>query len=289
MGAQIEMFRLAKKTKVYNSFNPSKLSRPSMNTIYNQIGCSYSVTRKADPNIALRLAQLLGVEEGKRYLDLACGSGNYTNALSLMGGSWCGVDISKIMLDQAKTKNTRIDWQLANANELPYKNKSFDGVICTLAIHHLQDVPAVFKEVGRVLKTGRFVIFTAFPAQMERYWLNYYFPEMMKNSRLKMPDEKFIVQALISAGFFVESQTQFQVSNQLQDLFLYSGKQRPALYLDSLVRTNISSFASDCSEAELSKGLHLLKEDLATGKFDQVAGNYNSDIGDYVFISSLLR
>ena len=36
----------------------------------------------------------------------------------------------------------------------------------------------------------------------------------------------------------------YELSDALQDLFLYSGKHRPALYLDPRIRAGISTFAA---------------------------------------------
>jgi hypothetical protein len=71
---------------------------------------------------------------------------------------------------------------------------------------------------------GRFVIFTDFPEQMERYWLCHYFPEMMQRSCPKMPSKELVLKSLQLAGFEIESIAPFFVTNQLQDLFLHSGK-----------------------------------------------------------------
>ncbi|MDX1580652.1 MAG: methyltransferase domain-containing protein [Alphaproteobacteria bacterium] len=38
--------------------------------------------------------------------------------------------------------------------KLPFADESFDGAVCALSIQYLQDAPAVFAEVGRVLKKG---------------------------------------------------------------------------------------------------------------------------------------
>ena len=53
--------------------------------IYNTIGKTYDTTRKADPEIAQKITRLLCVEPQKTYLDIGCGSGNYTGALNRLG------------------------------------------------------------------------------------------------------------------------------------------------------------------------------------------------------------
>ena len=227
---------------------------------------------------------MIEARTGSRFLDLACGTGNYANALASLGGSWFGCDISDVMIDQARAKNCEIDWKLGNADVLPYQSAFFDGGICVLAIHHFPDLLQTFQEVHRVLNQGAFVLFTAFPEQMQDYWLCHYFPEMMRSSTKQMPAQNLVTGALKSAGFEVEDVVPFQVTSELLDLFLYSGKARPNLYLDSAVRANISSFASRCSSAELNCGLQQLSSDIESGEFLKVASRYPSTHGDYAFV-----
>ncbi|MFD1121418.1 class I SAM-dependent methyltransferase [Methylophilus flavus] len=263
-----------------------------MQPLYDTIGLSYSQTRCADAAITATLAELLAVQAQGDYLDLACGSGNYTLALAALAGAWHGVDISETMIRQASAHrasqqhphHSSIHWQLGKANALPYANDFFDGVICTLAIHHFADLHQSFREVHRVMHEGRFVLFTAFPKQMRGYWLCHYFPQMMKRAIAQMPTEAAVTNALHAAGFEVERVVPFCVSNALEDLFLYSGKARPEQYLDPQVRANMSSFASLCCDTELAAGLQRLKQDIESGAFSQVADSYRIGQGDYAYV-----
>jgi len=72
--------------------------------------------------------------------------------------------------------------------------------------------------------------------------------------------------------------------NELQDLFLYSGKRRPELYLDPNVRKNISSFAKLAPRTELEQGLARLSIDLQTGAFVSIKARFATEAGDYAFI-----
>jgi len=255
-----------------------------MQPLYNVIGSTYRATRRADPAIARELARLLAVDESKTFLDLACGTGNYTIALELLGGNWHGVDVSAVMINQAQEANSRVKWQLSNADVIPCPSDFFDGVMCTLAIHHFPKLLDPFKEVHRVLKHGRFVIFTAFPDQMREYWLCHYFPDMMRSLIEHEPTEDLVVSSLKSAGFTIESINPFFVTNELQDLFLYSGKNRPEQYFDPVVRSNMSPFATRCSREELDKGLQRLRNDLDSGEFKNVLQEFESASGDYAYV-----
>jgi ubiquinone/menaquinone biosynthesis C-methylase UbiE len=255
-----------------------------MNSLYDLIGSTYTMTRRADSEITHELARLVGNEDGSRFLDLACGTGNYTSAIADSGGQWFGIDISEVMLKKAKERNHNIEWTVSRADSLPYQDRHFQGVICSLAIHHFPELISPFREVYRVLEKGNFVIFTAFPEQMQSYWLCHYFPEMMRRSIEKMPTKKSVISALEAANFEIEKITPFFVTNNLQDLFLYSGKERPNLYLDPGVRLNISSFATLCDANELEKGLYELQSDLMSGAFEQIAKKYSSTAGDYAYV-----
>lgn len=121
---------------------------------------------------------------------------------------------------------------------------------------------------------------------MRHYWLCHYFPEMMARSIEKMPSEPRIRAALSRSGFKSVTVTPFFVTNDLQDLFLYSGKHRPGLYLDPGVRANISSFANLVPAAELQDGLARLTADLRSGAFASVKAQYATEVGDYAYITA---
>lgn len=76
--------------------------------IYDKIGKTYDATRKADPIIAQKIFDLLKPTPNGVYLDLGCGSGNYTNALFSTGVKIEGIDVSQTMLSRAKNKYPNI-------------------------------------------------------------------------------------------------------------------------------------------------------------------------------------
>jgi ubiquinone/menaquinone biosynthesis C-methylase UbiE len=255
-----------------------------MQPLYNSIGATYGATRSADPAISQALARYVGAGPEGLFLDLGCGTGNYTCALAALGGHWHGLDVSSEMLKQAKAKSERVAWQHGSADELPYPDRTFAGVICTLAIHHFPNLHSSFLEIYRVLSAGRFIVFTAFPEQMRGYWLCHYFPQMMERSIEKMPAKAAVLGALHEAGFAIQDVIAFHVTNELQDLFLYSGKLRPHFYLDSSVRANISSFATLCPATELERGLSALRSDIEDGSFTRIAEHYATTAGDYAYV-----
>ena len=252
--------------------------------LYDQIGISYDSTRCADPCITQQLLEHLRFEPGAKYIDIACGSGNYTNAIAEKGAVMYGIDESSMMIDSAKIKNGAINWVKCSVEDLPFKDCSFNGAICTLAIHHFSSLRLAFHEVYRVLDHGRFVIFTSTKEQMQNYWLNEYFPNMMKDSIKQMPSLSSIKQSLSDEGFISVSTEVFNVSKELQDLFLYSGKYRPEMYLDSNVRAGISSFVNFSCENEVESGCNRIAIDIESRKINSIIQSYEKASGDYLFI-----
>lgn len=257
-----------------------------MTPLYDRIGGTYARSRRADPGITRTLARELRLASSGAYLDVACGTGNYTAALSALGGAWSAIDPSEVMLAQARQKSSPIAWARASAHALPFSNGVFDGAVCTLAIHHFPELERPFAEVRRTLRSGSFVIFTGLAEHMRHYWLCHYFPDMMARSIEQMPSEAQIGAALSRSGFNAVTVTPFFVTNELQDLFLYAGKHRPALYFDPVVRANISSFANLAQTAELDVGLARLTADLHSGAFAAVAARWDGEVGDYAFITA---
>jgi predicted TPR repeat methyltransferase len=68
---------------------------------YDKIGIGYNSTRQADPYLTERLLYHLQPKNNKLYLDIGCGTGNYTCALDDKGISFIGVEPSGEMLREA--------------------------------------------------------------------------------------------------------------------------------------------------------------------------------------------
>ncbi|MFA7330372.1 MAG: class I SAM-dependent methyltransferase [Candidatus Delongbacteria bacterium] len=114
----------------------------------------------------------LGDVRGQAVLDLGCGTGRHALWLAAQGAQVTALDFSPGMLEQARAKPgagaVRFlchDLRLA----LPLADDSFDQVVSGLVLEHLEDLPAVFREVARVLRpAGRVLASAMHPAMFER-------------------------------------------------------------------------------------------------------------------------
>lgn len=257
-----------------------------MNIKYDKIGTGYNATRQADPYLTERLLFLLKPENEKLYLDIGCGTGNYTSALAAKGVKIIGVEPSEKMLNEARASNKNIDWHQGTAEQIPAQDKAFDGIIATLTIHHWTDIKKAFIEISRVLSdNGRLVLFTSTAAQMKGYWLNHYFPAMLKASIAQMPSLNNIREATEAAKLTISSMEKYFIKDDLEDCFLYVGKNKPQYYFDENIRQGISSFSSLANIEEVKQGLAKLRNDIGNGDFEKVKASYENDLGDYLFIT----
>ncbi|GAA4272987.1 class I SAM-dependent methyltransferase [Aquimarina gracilis] len=253
---------------------------------YDVIGVNYNRTRKADPYLFERLYHLLSPSLHGTYLDIGCGTGNYTSKFAEKGFQCIGVDPSEEMLNKAKSQNKKVTWKIGKAENIDLPTESIDGVIASLTLHHWQDLTRGFSELNRVLKpNGKVIIFTATPAQMKGYWLNHYFPKMLIDSMIQMPSYEFIEACLTSNNLKIDNAENYFIQPDLQDLFLYSGKHNPKLYFDPSVRHGISSFSSLSNAEEVEKGLKKLEKDILSGESNSIIKKYENTKGDYLFMT----
>lgn len=243
------------------------------------------MTRKPDPYLVERLWHHLSPHKYGPYLDIGCGTGNYTIELHRKGLAFIGIDPSLAMLTQAQAKVASIDWKQGKAEQIPLASKSVYGVIASLTVHHWDDLNVGFQELNRVIKPNKkIVVFTSTADQMKGYWLNHYFPKMLEDSMQQMPEYVQVEQSLSFAGFEVTKTEIYEVKSDLKDLFLYSGKHNPSLYLNPQIRNGISSFSDLAHAKEVETGLEKLKRDIESGKIKEVVDRYQHEEGDYLYI-----
>ena len=101
------------------------------------------------------------ISPGLRVLELGCGDGTlWTDNLSLLPEdiSITLSDISSGMLRDARraigSSDTRFAFRAFDCRKIPCKDESFDLVIANHVLFYCDDIPAVLKEVRRVLAPG---------------------------------------------------------------------------------------------------------------------------------------
>lgn len=97
--------------------------------------------------------------QGKKCLDLGCGGGRYSIAMSMLGAeSVTGIDISKVAIEDAQKRAQSLN--ISNTHfidydgyELPFRDEEFDCVIWSGVIMHTANPRLAMQEVNRVTKS----------------------------------------------------------------------------------------------------------------------------------------
>ncbi len=113
--------------------------------------------------LAADMVKRIPVRPKGDVLELACGTGIVTQRLRERVDSnfrLVATDISEAMLAYARNKvKGKIDWRVADAAALSFKDETFGAVVCALGVMFVPDKPKLFSEMRRVLVEGGMLLF----------------------------------------------------------------------------------------------------------------------------------
>ncbi len=105
----------------------------------------------------------LDIGPGSHVLDAGCGGGGVTRLLAEAvgdAGQVTALDIEPPLLEAtqhllaASPISSRVQYEQASIDDLPFPDGTFDLVWCSRVIHHMPDMVAAVREIRRVLKPG---------------------------------------------------------------------------------------------------------------------------------------
>lgn len=118
---------------------------------YAIIGCTLQI-------VGEQLAEALDLRAGHKVLDVAAGNGNVTLAAARR---WCEVtstDYVQALLDRGRKRadadGFKIDFRIADAEQLPFEDNSFDAIVSTFGAMFSPDQESTTSEMLRVCKSG---------------------------------------------------------------------------------------------------------------------------------------
>ena len=114
-------------------------------------------------------ALLEAVQAGPQtvLLDVACGPGPVTALAAALGAQASGVDFSPAMIAEATRRNPALSFRVADAEALPFADRSFDAVVVNFGVHHFPFPQRALSEAYRVLRSGGRLAFTTWAAPSE--------------------------------------------------------------------------------------------------------------------------
>jgi SAM-dependent methyltransferase len=124
---------------------------------------------------AADLAARLPERDGLQVLELACGTGIVTRRLREAlpaSATLVATDLNEAMIDYARAAvpEPNIVWQQADAQALPFKDGSFDVVVCQFGFMFLPDKVQGFREARRVLRPGGVLLGAVWHSRDENPW-----------------------------------------------------------------------------------------------------------------------
>ena len=105
----------------------------------------------------VELVQLLAPQQHEKILDIGCGTGHLAAEVSKSGATVVGVDNDANMIERAKQHYQDLQFELADALNLPYKQE-FDAAFSNAVLHWVRPPEDAVDSIRRALKPGgRFV------------------------------------------------------------------------------------------------------------------------------------
>jgi ubiquinone/menaquinone biosynthesis C-methylase UbiE/8-oxo-dGTP pyrophosphatase MutT (NUDIX family) len=177
---------------------------------YAQQAATYDRTRSASPAVVRTMSTFLDPAEGRRLVDIAAGTGNYSKAMQSRGFDVIATDVEPAMLERSVQKIGAGRQVVADATELPFRDATFDCATLVLGLHHIRPPQAALAEARRVVRGGPLVVVGFAAEQVENLFVWDYFPGSRDIVPPENPPAEVFEQWAREAGFSpVEAKTFF--------------------------------------------------------------------------------
>ena len=136
--------------------------------VWNSGGAHYEKISQTIADAIEHCVIRLNPQAQERILDVATGTGWAARRLAARGAQVTGVDIGADLIEAAKSRASdeqlKIDFQIGDAESLPFENKTFDAVISTFGVMFVSKPEAAAAELSRVCKPGGRLALATWPS-----------------------------------------------------------------------------------------------------------------------------
>jgi SAM-dependent methyltransferase len=223
--------------------------------LYDSLGRSYTVTRRADPRIAAQIS--LAVAGFDAVVNIGAGTGSYEPAHTI-----AAIEPSQIMIGQRPAGAARAI--RAVAEYLPLRDNCADAALAVLTVHHWSDLAAGIAEMRRIARNRLVIVTWDADVFGEKFWLvSDYLPEARAaDAALAVPVDRLL--SLLADPVI----TPLPVPHDCADGFAAAFWRRPEAYLDPAVQAGMSLFTKT-GKAMVEAGLTRLAADLQSGRWQR--------------------
>ena len=123
----------------------------------------YALKNRWDPSHLKRIDRLIKIEPSDRVLEVGCGRGHLTKAISDRGTDIVGIDANPQAQEVAGNGLVK----RMDAESLDFDDATFDVIVSVHAIEHIPGLETALAEMGRVLRPGGHAVFV-YPAEPVR-------------------------------------------------------------------------------------------------------------------------
>jgi ubiquinone/menaquinone biosynthesis C-methylase UbiE len=250
------------------------MSPASRATDYDRIADRFDARYRNYAYEGLRetLLNFLGSQPAS-VLEVGCGTGHWLAVVSeaRLKPSPYGIDRSGPMLAHAAARSAKASAERprlvrARAEDLPWRDATFDRLFCVNALHHFTDRARFFAEARRVLRPGGGLLTVGMDPHTDRddWWVYQYFEETRAIDRERFARVRTLRGEISLAGF---AWTESLEAEHIEIV-------RPAseALVNSVVNPGFTSQLTVLSEEEFRRGSERLREanDAAGGELQLV-------------------
>jgi SAM-dependent methyltransferase len=165
------------------------------------------------------ILSFLGSAAAPAVLEVGCGTGHWLQVMSDRARLLAGVDLSAAMLARACATAGRAHLVRGRSEQAPWRDASFDRIVCVNALHHFSDRDRFFIEARRLLRPGGGLLTVGLDPHTARdeWWVYDYFPETIAIDQARFAPVRIIRGELAKAGFaWAESSEADRIETQLR-------------------------------------------------------------------------
>jgi len=212
---------------------------------------------KDRPATARVLTNLVRDRGAQTILEAGCGTGRWLAELRTLTEHCYGLDPSRGMLAQARTRNTQLRLTRGRGEYLPFPDGTFDLVYCVNAIHHMDGQRTFIHEARRVLRdSGSLAVIGMDPHQQRETWYVYdYFEGVYETDLARFPSWETVIDWMRAAGFQ-------NVERRMVERII-DHKTSATVLDDPFLQKHTSSQLALLSDAEYTAGVQRIKTAIA--------------------------
>lgn len=136
--------------------------------VWNSGGANYDGISRTIADAIEHCVTRLDPQPQEHIIDIATGTGWTARRVAARGAQVMGVDIGADLIEAAKERahaeRLAIDFQIADAEALPFENKTFDAAISTFGVMFASKPESVAMELSRICKPGGRMVLATWPA-----------------------------------------------------------------------------------------------------------------------------